>query len=88
MTDDPRKLARALESAYPGTASEVDQLPNGGFYLTVRRGDRTWVMDRVRGRFGVDELRPDDGGLDTAYRFTTDEFAVAAAELHRLISEG
>ena len=86
MTEDRlASLAAEVEAAFPGAVAEMATFPSGAAMLDVRwRGHLFVVAYTPRGGFGVDEVGEDEG-FDTGYKFISQGFDEAAAELRRLL---
>jgi hypothetical protein len=69
----------------PGTKVNLSSFPSGAAMLHVTRAERLFVLDySPTRRFGVDEVHNDEGFL-ISYRFTSDNFEPAAAELWAVV---
>ena len=69
-----------------GANVELTVFPSGAAMLHVVRSKRLFVLNfSPTRRFGVDEVHEDDGFL-ISYRFTSDDFEPAAAELRDIVN--
>jgi len=82
--DEMKRLSERLAQEHAGVETRVTEFPSGCAMLDLRRDGRAFVMAFAPTMgFGVDELQPDDG-LINSYRFVFSDFEQAAQKLEAL----
>jgi hypothetical protein len=86
MNQAAERLAEEVRQGWPGLRVELDAFPSGAFMLDAYPGTRHFQLAYFPSQklFGVDEIREDDS-FTYFYRFTSPDFAPAAAEFRRLV---
>jgi len=80
-------LERRVISSLPQAQTKLTFFPSGSVWLDVRFDGRLlYLRSHANGWFGVDELLPEDGGMEQGDRFNFDSFAGAADQLIRLVT--
>ncbi len=88
MLDTIERFSEDLKAEFPQIQVELAAFPSGAAMLDVRRQGRLFVMAfTAKGGFGVDEVEDGDA-FDSGYRFVSQDFDCAAAELRRLLRAG
>ena len=87
MKDDAERLVRELRLEWPTLRVQLDVFDSGGFMLDVFSGERHFQLAYYPSQklIGVDEIREEDS-FTYYYRFTSTDFAPAAAELRRIVN--
>lgn len=81
-----QEAARHIEAALPDAACEVSTFDSGAVWLDVRLNERLFILRYLPSidRFGVDEVR-DDEGMEMADRFAFDDLDAAVGKLMELL---